>query len=420
LSHQLPPSSSLPSPPTSSPAQDSIPEDIDQQANFVHPTFASFNSPAGSLATLNIPTSPTFSALVHRTNKRKEASEAQERLGKRSKLHFGSQESASAASMGSDRSVEEHLTQTSGEDEDDSGKDTEPGGQGGDDDGDSQVDRFRENVVMIPPTSGTPSSSPSLVLESSQQVAYDVELNWDEHDPSPQYPSLSSQGRSTNPFLESMSHPPSQLQLSSPLYHIHQKSSPQTDTNSSALSLPLNAVALSSPAGFTASTPQRQTWYQPSLRRRVSSRSPSGETTPKPISRKREPTGTLPTVSEESHSSASRVQDMVPSTPQSIHESPFPRKSVFRSGTLQVTPSHPSVSPLHSQSPSRRQPMTPHTNADEGTSVRGSEENSDLSDSQSQFDQQLPLFEDISMSLSSYPPLQTQAPYQSQSFSQLE
>lgn len=349
-------------------------------------------------------------------------------MGKRSKQDFGTQESASAASMESDRSVEEHLTQTSGEDEDVSGKDTERDAQGDGDVGDGQFDRSREDVVMIPPTSGTPSSSPRLVLESSQQ---DVELNWDEPH-SPIRPSLSS---STNPFLESISHPPSQLQLSSPLYHIHRKSSPfqpqttHTDTNSSVLSLPLNPVALSSPVGFTASTPQRQTWYQPSLRRRVSSRSTSGGTTPKPTSRKHEPTGTLPTVSEDSHSqSASKGKDRVPSTPQSIRESPLARKSVFRSGTLQVTPSHSSVSPLHSQSPSRHQSMASHTNADEGTSIPAivrdvftiPEEKIDSCDTQSQFDQQSSLFEDISMSLSSYPPLQTQAPYQSQSFSQLD
>ena len=330
--------------------------------------------------------------------------------------------------------VEEHLTQSSGMDEEEDGSDgdTETDAQGEDDVGNSQA---REDVV-VPPASGAPSSSPSLVLESSQQGAYNGELNWDESRVlSPAYPSLSSSEEgNANPFLESTSQPPSQLQLSSPLYHIHRtNSSPsqlettQTDSNSCVLSLPLNPAALSSPAGFKASTPQRQTWYQPALRRRVSSRSPSGETTPKPSFRKHEPSGALPTVSEEqsqAQPSTSMVQDKVPSTPRSVRESPSAKKSVFRSGTLRVA--HPSASPLHSQSPFRPQSMASHANTDESTSgvpalVRDvftiPEEKFDSCDTQSQFDQQSPLFEDISMS---YPPLQTQAPYQSQSLSQLD
>jgi len=93
---------------------------------------------------------------------------------------------------------------------------------------------------------------------------------------------------------------------------------------------------------------------------------------------------------------------------------------VFRSGTLQVTPSVSPPRRIHSQPQPRL--IASHIVADEGThglvGITGDvftipEENIDSWDSQSQFDQQSSMSQDIS-----YPPLQTQAPYQSPSLSQ--
>lgn len=167
------------------------------------------------------------------------------------------------------------------------------------------------------------------------------ESNWESHLLSQATnPHNDNQVGSTNLFLEALSQPPSQLQLSAPFDHDHrikpplsQSQATETDTASGILSLPLNPVALSSPVGFAFSTPQRQAWYQPALRRRI-----SGETQ-KPFL-KHELTSVLPTVGEErsrSQPSVSRSQDR----PRS------PLKSGFRSGTLQIA--RPSTSPPHSQ-----------------------------------------------------------------------
>lgn len=392
----------------------------------VHPTFASLGSPAGSLTSFQIPASPTFSTLVRGANKRKETSETQQE-GKRSRQDDSSLESVSAVSTGSQRSVEEHLTQTSEGDVRDNNESDE-------DIGCSQPDCSREDVVMIPPPSEAPLSSSSLLPESSQQSAYKGELSWDEpHVLSPRFisqPSCgSSQERSIKPFPESLSQPPSQLQLASSIYRT-KSSSPllqtsQFDANSSILSLPLNPAALlvSPPTGFIASTPQRQTWYQSAPRRRVSSRSTSGAMTPKPSSRGPEPTGALPDTGEEQ----SQLQQCASKTRQTPHprESPSIKRSGFRSGTLQLTPSasHHQID-SQSQSPARPQPITSHTITDEDTRnvspVRHDsaipEERPNSWETQSQSDQHSLM--SPNMSSTSYPPLQTQAPYQSQSLSQ--
>ena len=319
----------LPSPSTLSQELPSQDQNVPEAEADLHSSFASLSSPTGSSASLTIPVSPAFSSLVHRTNSQKE-----KHLSNHFNQEFFSQESSSAVSAGSQRSVEEQLTQSfnrdDGDDRDNRHHDTTVDAPDEDDSSDSQADHLREDV---PPSSG-------MQFESSQQHAHRGESNWESYLLSQTTaPRSDSQAKSTNPFLEAMSQPPSQLQLLTPFDHGHgTKSSPSqsqaTDTASGVLSLPLNPVALSSPVGFTFSTPQRQAWYHPAPRRRIS----SGETH-KPFSR-RELSSVLPTVGEEksrSQPTASRSQVQVRT------RSPLTKMSGFRSGTLQVT--CPSTSP---------------------------------------------------------------------------
>jgi hypothetical protein len=377
----------------------------------VNPTFASLGSPSGSLASLEIPSSPSFSSLVRRPHKRKSSEEPGssprdlKRIRRDPFSH--SQESTSSNSTGSQRLVEEQLTQSSpsvssvkrGEVDSDSNEEDEAAQSSG------------EDVVLSPPN---PSVS---MLESSERDPYHAELNWDASERKSSQPTKSNESQPQEtpiPQPDSLSQPPSQLQLSP--FHSPEMLMPnsefQTDLDSS-LSLPSNTpVPLSSPTGFAISTPQRQNRYLRPPKMKISSRTSSGEETPKP-SRKREGAAVADQSQAETFSRAQPgPQIRIISHPPT---SPIPKKPVFRSGILRVTPgtTRPQT---RSQSPAKSRSLSDTTADENALRAAAREDVYTWNGSQSQSDSQL----STSQEFASYPPLQTQAPYQSQSFSQLD
>lgn len=202
---------------------------------------------------------------------------------------------------------------------------------------------------------------------------YSGELNWEEpkqrskHTPLRE-PSVPSSSNPSIKFpLESLSQPPSQLQAHS------QSVQPPDSIDPSQLtldtSLPLGSIAPLESPGFASSTP-RQAWYQPvpiHKPRRRTSEHPGGLV--------------IPPLSEGANS---------------------PPPNMFRSGTLHIIPPR-----MHSAA----SPEGPKDRAD--LQVKQQLAQQDRHQSQSQ----LSSSEGDSQEFS-YPPLQTQAPYQSQSLSQ--
>ncbi len=371
-------------------------------------TFASLGSPGGSLASLEIPPSPSFSSLVRRPHKREPSEEpgsSPHDLKRFRQDPFShSQESTSSNSTGSQRLVEDHLTQSSpsvssvkrGDVDSDSNEENEAAQSSGED-------------VVLP----TPNPSISM-LESPGRDPYRAELNWDGSEENSSQPTKSNRCQSQEtpiPQPDSLSQPPSQLQLSPFVYGPkmlmpNSEFQPvQTDLDSS-LSLPLNTpVPLSSPTGFAISTPQRQNRYQHPPKMKISSRTSSGEETPKPLRKHQSQAETFPQAQPE-------PQIRITSHPPT---SPIPKKPVFRSGILRVTPgtTRPQT---RSQSPAKLHSLSEMAEDEDPLRAAAREDAYTWNGSQSQSDSQL----STSQEFASYPPLQTQAPYQSQSFSQLD
>jgi len=371
----------------------------------VNPTFTSLDSPGGSLASLEIPPSPSFSSLVGRPHTRKPFKELGsfprdlKRIRRAPFPH--SQESISSNSTGSQRLVEEQLTQSSPSVSSVKGREVDSDSN----EEDEAAQSSGEDVVL-------PTPNPSVsMLESSERDPYGAELNWDASERNSSQPNQSQPHETPIPQPNSLSQPPSQLQLSPS--HSPKMLMPisefQTDMDSS-LALPSNTpVPLSSPIGFAISTPQRQNRYLRPPKMKISSRTSSGEETPRP-SRKREgdAVAEAKTFSRAQPEPQIRLISHPPTTP-------IPKKPVFRSGILRVTPgtTRPQT---RSQSPAKSRSLSDMTTDEDALRAAAREDVFTWNGSQSQSDSQL----STSQEFASYPPLQTQAPYQSQGFSQLD
>ncbi|CAA7260049.1 unnamed protein product [Cyclocybe aegerita] len=378
------PSSSLPSPPASSPGSHShdeslfdhtqpkspLSEEFSPQQDVSMPSFASLSSPAGSPPLLDIPKSPSFSSLVARSTKRKSP------VKPASRRHPLSQSSSSDSSTGSQLSVERQLTQSpvSGSEE-----------NGG-------PDASGEDDFLNPP-GHLPISQPG---SSQAPDMYAAELEW--HSSVSQNDSNTvSQSPPQGPMLatlESFSQPPSQFES----FPIHDHGSkpkvasafPESPSSSPSLALS-QPVPLASPT-FAISTPQqRQNWYQAPPRRRHSSQS-SGQS-PK----FEDPPNASPPKRDLAASRASRRASRPPKF-----------KKVFRSGTLQITPApRPITEELDTQHADHSDALLQDVLAVQYNTYdpwANSQTQDYMDSSQSQ---------DLS-----YPPLQTQAPYHSQILSQ--
>jgi len=463
-SQQPPPSTSLPSPPASSPQLpqrhtdgEDEPQPSPTGSADENPTFASLSSPAESLDSLQIPESPSFSSLVQRQPYKRKYSHLAAEAGqnKRPRQLSPVQGDASPASTSSQHSVEDHLTQTSlysDKDVDDAIEDGHSSSGSADARGEVDPDEYqmgrssRGDPTWVP---NTPSA-----LNGSELDLYEGELKWDSQ-PATQLTESQEEEDGPVQHLETLTQPPSQLQLSSSSSHLHPI---QTDPDTNNLSLPLSSPALlPSPPDFAISTPQRQNWYQPSsLLRKASgngsSRVASTETTPKP-SRRHELPAIPSTIEEEGSrlqvsSPQPRAQSPMataPRTPQRRQQpsalatpirpivTPLSNRTGFRSGKLQIA--HPPGTPVprfqQQVSPTKIvYPATTAVNNANANKVTDSDTNAPAlirgvfavqeeslggdSQSQSQFDHSMQFSQE-------YPQLQTQAPYQSQSsYSQLD
>jgi len=381
-------------------------------------TFAALSSPTGSHASLAIPASPSFSSLVHRPKRKPafDSPEPQLRKQQNTGLQITSKPSASFTSTDSRKSVEKQLNQRppSEEDDDEDDEDYEESSHDEDDEDEDEDDdedgdgdehegvRGEEDDAMdvsqhspSAPSSGSSRLNPT----DSTQDLYKAELEWPSSNPAvseelPQSQASDIQIHGTLAEPASFSQPPSQFEQSTFPFHNHNRRTTSqlhdihTDIDTSA------SLALSSPAPlvsptFAVSTPQRQAWYSnPLVRRRSSMKiehSTSAESTPKPSS-PRQKEAPIPTVSPASAHS---------------HRSRTPKKTVFRSGTLNLGTSALPPEPIAEEPEDHliRDIMAVRDETyDPWAGTQISESSQDMS----------------------YPPLQTQAPYQSQSLSQLD
>ncbi|KAF8969449.1 hypothetical protein BDZ97DRAFT_1795694 [Flammula alnicola] len=380
----------------------------EQRAIVSTPTFASLSSPADSPAPLPIPNSPSFSSLVERPNKRKLAFEVPENAPQsklyHSQSHPLSQSTSSFSSTGSQLSVEMQLTQS-----------PESGSEGDDSDEDAvgEIDEAEQlPLEHVTASDSSDAVAPAPVTNKDQeQELYKAELPWDPSQHQESQNAFSSEPDSSMQESGSgvanfdlLTQPPSQFQYESfPIHHHGPKISSrlphpiETDPSSSAPLHLSSPAPLSSPT-FAVSTPQRQNWYQPPVRRQRSSKKID------------------PHAVDEDASKVSPVKPEVPSSrPNDRRRSRTPKpkntqkKSAFRSGTVQITPVSIPPEPIPEEPQDKPQhlhddPMSQDVAYGFDNSQTQSQPYMDLDDSQSH---------DYS-----YPPLQTQAPYQSQTMSQ--
>lgn len=403
---ERPSSSQQPSSPPSLPVSSSLPlsqHDADQPlrtseraANAdVHPILASLEIPPSS-----------FSSLVRRSQKRKLPFEepGNSPYDPKPFRESLSQESTTSVSNGSQSSVEEHLTQSSPSVSYVNTGVTNP---------DSNDEDENKRTLSV---------SSSSLIESTERDHYRTELNWEASGENSSQIIKSNEPRHqkrSGSQSDALSQPPSQFRHSPFIYRTglrisNSKYRPiQTDSYTN-LPLPLNTpIPLSSPTGFAISTPQRQNWYQrpPWMKVSNSNRIGSGEDTLKP-SRKQELS-----INENADQSQVDAFPQTQSEPQigiasNPLTSPIIKKPVFRSGVLQVSPGS-TCAQSRSQSPVKSRSLSKVT-ADEDVAPP---ENAYIwNDSQSQLNSQL----SMSGEFASYPPLQSQAPYQSQSLLQLD
>jgi hypothetical protein len=193
------------------------------------------------------------------------------------------------------------------------------------------------------------------------------------------------------------SDPQSEPQLSSFPIHFHKSKgfSPTQPEFDSSAPLQLSSPApLASPT-FAASTPQRQNWYQSAVVRKRGKKAEPEE----------EPVKLAPSPSK-SDASASQSGDRRSRTPRSKSAN---RSKKFRSGTLQIK----TMAPLPDPIPEGSETCEPPPDQDQAMSQdMGEADENNTSQSYLDLDSQ-------STQDYSYPPLQTQAPYQSQYLSQL-
>jgi hypothetical protein len=193
----------------------------------------------------------------------------------------------------------------------------------------------------------------------------------------------------------------SEPQLNSFPIHFHKPKScsptiphPTQPEFDSSASLQLSSPApLASPT-FAASTPQRQNWYQSAVVRKRGKKPEPEEVvrlTPSPA---------------KSDASASQLGDRRSRTPRSKSAT---KSKKFRSGTLQIK----TVAPLPEPIPEGPETCESPPDQDQ-IMLQDVDEADENNSSQSYMDLDSQSTQDYS-----YPPLQTQAPYQSQSLSQL-
>jgi hypothetical protein len=321
-----------------------------------------------------MPDSPSFSSLVKRHHKRKRTSKLRSVL--RNKTHANQPyplllSQPSSASSASQNSVEAQLTQTQDDDDMDQDEDLLP--------------YHSSNTLLL--------QAPDISIPSFGSIHEHDELRWELSQPAEEYlksdptSQSHSDGHHHLENLPVMSQPPSQLRLDSefPL-HFHDR--PQCSTSKaphtvqteldSSVAVPLN---LSSPASspiFAVSTPVRQNWYQLPLKRRKRSTCDDNNSDPSP----------------------SKMEE--------AFVSPTKSKRMFRSGTLQITPGSLS-----------EEFKVKHANVDV-LSLGANRQDNLATRSHSPYDPFSQSSQDSSKSseINSYPVLQTQAPYQSQIFTQ--
>jgi len=351
------------------------------------PTFASLSSPAGSPAPLAVPNSPAFSSLV-RPNKRNLVFDIPENTTP-PKLYESQIQPLSHSSTGSQMSVEMQLTQSLEED----GSDQDPICED-----ESETPGFqvpRSDPGLEGPLAPTPTSP--LTQEDS---LYNAELRWDSSQPGPSQEN-DTETESRESFqndLDSWSQPPSQLKSFPIHYHRPKSSSPaiphptQLECGSSSPLQLSSPVSLASPT-FTVGTPQRQNWYQSAVVPKRSKRMDPEE------HMKPSPSPKISDVSASQPSDRSR-------TPRS---KPASKSKKFHSGTLQIMPAPSLPEAIPEESQTFEPPLDQDQTMSQDMAGQAEENNSPQSymdlDSQSTQDY-------------SFPPLQTQAPYQSQDLSQ--
>jgi hypothetical protein len=365
----------------------STPESGDLQAQHPDlsspPTFASFNSPAATPRPVSIPPSPSFSSLVSKKRRLDFDVSEHEPTSRikslRSRSHPLSQ-STSMESSTSQASVAKQLTQSLSDDDSESDEDA--------------LDDVHDLEQEIPKQSSKPVAAELNTDDPKEGELYEEELSWGSEN--------SDETADPLAIFESPSQPPSQFQFDTfPLHHHgpkkHRPPPIETVPSSSAF-LPLSAPApLSSPT-FAISTPTRQNWYQPVVRRKSSSKQSLHE----------------PELDQEGTQMSpenSQLQSMNGASPASNSKLSSKKKSVFRSGTLHITPialAPESPSPKEDEKSIQLEQVDPisHEIQDFPAALDTSQDYMDLDNSDS--------FDDFS-----YPPLQTQAPYESQTMSQL-
>ncbi|PPQ77732.1 hypothetical protein CVT25_011167 [Psilocybe cyanescens] len=351
-------------------------------------SFASLSSPAGSSTSFSapdIPNSPSFNSLVEKSGKRKLAADAPENpAAKYSKLYRQHPLSQSAnSSTGSRVSVEQHLTQSlESEDESEGGRDID-----------------NEDVLSLESSDHEGSVDG---LSSSQDAAYQTELPWDISQPEASQsheatqPSYTQESQFEGGNYDLLSQAPSQFQtqvVESFPFHFH---APKAST-SSQMEPKLSAPLHFSPPGplrspkYATSTPQRQNWYQPPHKLQCS------------ISQKGDQTG----ADENQTSSSKKSAQVIIHSQRSQYRDPSKSKK-FRSGTLQISP------PALSQGRTAEELLPRERDSVHDDALLDGIYSDIIVNHDSQS------YMDSSQSLDdySYPPLQTQAPYESQSMSQ--
>lgn len=337
-------------------------------------SFASLSSPADSAASFavaDIPNSPSFSALVKNSVKARltfssHVSDNSVASGSGvSQNHPLSQSTSS--STGSHISVEQQLTQTPESDSEEENQDE---------------DRVSNRAdVTLGPSHRETNASSSQLHSNCVQNAELPPLELQDHN-------FTQESEFQPANYDLLSQAPSQFQVDSFPYHYHGAKS-KASMSSQIQSQPTPSLQLSPPAplhspGYATSTPQRQNWYQtPHL---------INHNVSKPTEKRRR---------DEDHHSE-RLQRPPSRSGEHTSRASSPSKSKrFKSGTLHVPAA------IHAPAP---ESMFEGPVQGEGDSM-GVAPQDIYSQSQSSSDTE-------SMEDLSYPPLQTQAPYQSQSWSQ--
>ncbi|PPQ65931.1 hypothetical protein CVT26_010692 [Gymnopilus dilepis] len=293
-------------PPDIFPAADT--QDLSKHAGTSTPPFRAIGSPAGSHTSVHIPTSPHFSALVHQGPAKRAAtltidtSSPAKKPNTAQHHHFSSQSSLNhRPSIGERAAVEEQLTQLDEEDSD-SGRSSSASGSGsgndseedserdavGDDVTDDDSDDSPEENSMEVDSSSMNTSQAQVPPSSEIQDGYTSELSYALSQP--QNSQLASQTLQMEVLqMEAASETPSQLQQSSfpyhihgPKKHVHVHSSQPSEPDSSLILGP--PALLSNPQTFAVSTPvakQQQIWYQPQALTRTASGSGSNVNSPR-------------------------------------------------------------------------------------------------------------------------------------------